>query len=75
MPIEYIIAGRASSLPPLAPATLLAIRSVDLREFVLDYLSHPCFIDAAQSSVQEWDKQEGSSSENQQLGTGPMVLS
>lgn len=51
----------ASRLPPLSQAPLLAVKSNDLRELVLEYLSHSCYVDSAVAFAREWDKAEGTS--------------
>lgn len=54
----------ASRLPPLSQAPLFDIKSDDLRELVLDYLTHSCFIDSALAFVKEWDQSDSVSSSN-----------
>lgn len=51
----------ASRLPPLSQAPRLALKSNDLRELVLDYLSHSCYVNSAIAFAKEWDQLEGPS--------------
>lgn len=54
----------ASRLPPVAQAPPLSLASDDLRQLVLDYLSHSCFIDSALAFSKEWEQADGAASSN-----------
>lgn len=54
----------ASRLPPIAQAPPLSIASDDLRQLVLDYLSHSCFINSALAFSKEWEQADGAASSN-----------
>lgn len=61
----------ASRLPPLSQASPLAVKGDDLRQLVLEYLSHSCYVDSAIAFAKEWDQAEGTSTGSVYAAPGP----